>query len=404
MDNKTFYQLDSKSKVRVWNIKVVKVSENQSDIVILAGLEDGKKIETVTSITEGKNTGKKNATTPYTQAVADAETEINKKVKGGYVSDRSQMKVKGETETINKPMKGESYDPTGKKKGSYDGTDKKYGFIGKEAALDFKLDGHRYRIVLSLDKAPQFYSSGGDLVIPFPHIAEALNKLSAAHLAKVLKEYNINELQLDGEIYNHELGFYAVASACGSQVNVTDEKLELRSKMQFYIFDVVLPLSLKQRREVSELFADGKNVISTELVWYPAITKLDIENFFEGALEKGFEGAMIKLDGFPYEHKKSKQMFKYKPVDDGEFEIIGFKKSITGETLGSFICKTEDGIEFSATPKDDFGKDAVKLEIWRNQENYLGKFITVEYMGISPKDKKPRHPRAKCFRKGVSID
>ena len=403
MDKKTFYQLDSKGKVRVWDITVIE-NKNSSDIIINAGLEDGKKIETITTISEGKNIGKKNETTPYQQAVADAETEINKKVKGGYVSDRSKMKTKGETETINKPMKGESYDPTGKKKGSYDGTDKKHGFLGKETALDLKLDGHRYRIELELDEEPKFYSSGGDLVPSFPHIAHSLQKTFNEHYKEIFEKYNITKLTLDGEIYNHELGFYAVASACGTKVNITPEKLELRAKMQFHIFDVCLPVFLKERREVAKIFADGKNVILTPMKWFKNITAEDIEKFFEDALSKGYEGLMIKLDGFPYEYKRSKQMFKYKPVDDNEFEIIGFKKSITGETLGSFECRTEEGIEFKATPKDDFGTDEIKLKIWNNQSDYLGKFITVEYMGISPDDKKPRHPRAKGFRKGKSID
>lgn len=96
-------------------------------------------------------------------------------------------------------------------------------------------------------------------------------------------------------------------------------------------------------------------------------------------------------------------LFKYKPLLDDEFKVTGFLKSITGDTLGSFECITEAGVVFSANPKDDFGTDAKKKQIWDNQKDYLGKFITVEFLEYTA-DGKPRHPRAKGFRKGKSQD
>ena len=103
---KTLYQLNSNGKPKVWTIEVVKVSETLSNIVIHHGLQDGKMVEDVTPITEGKSTGRINATTVYEQAVRDAETEFNKKVKKGYVEDITQIKAKGETHSIKEPMKG----------------------------------------------------------------------------------------------------------------------------------------------------------------------------------------------------------------------------------------------------------------------------------------------------------
>jgi len=145
MNKQEFFQLDTKGKVRYWSIEVKQINENQSDIVIWAGLEDGKKIETITSITDGKNHGKVNATTPYTQAVADAQTEINKKVKNGYVSNKDEIKTKGETITIPKPMKGETYDAKGEKRGGKKGTKNldDLNMRYEEIIIETKLDGYR---------------------------------------------------------------------------------------------------------------------------------------------------------------------------------------------------------------------------------------------------------------------
>lgn len=409
MNLKEFYQIDSKSRVRYWSIKVDKISEDRSDIVINAGLLDGKKIETVTSITEGKNIGKKNETTPYTQAVADAETEINKKLKNGYVDNIDNIKSKEDTLTIKKPMKGYVYDPTGKKKDSY--TLEKIEKVNKynKIGLEVKLDGFRARYVIDNDKI-DLYSSGGDLVPEFPQISKSLRKLFEENKDWLLEKYNLNSLILDGEIYRHPEyendpfgGYNAVSRAMGTRVHIDEEKLLLRSKMQFHIFDICLDKPLIKRKEIVENFHDGVDVILSEIEWIKPDEK-HIDVYFERCLEKGFEGAMIKLDGYPYEYKRSKQMFKYKPSEDREFEIVGFKKSITGETLGSFQCVMDNGVTFYANPKDNFGSDKIKQEIWDNQNDYLGKYIIVEFMGVSKKDGKPRHPRAKDFRKGISID
>ena len=58
---------------------------------------------------------------------------------------------------------------------------------------------------------------------------------------------------------------------------------------------------------------------------------------------------------------------------------------------------------FFANPMGELGTDAAKKEIWDNQQNYIGKWVTCCYLELTS-DEIPRHPRARNFRKGKSKD
>jgi len=433
--NKTFYQLDSTGNVRVWNIQVIGI-QNNANIIINAGIENGKMIETITPITEGKNIGKINETTALGQALLDAQTEINTKIKKGYSDNRNVLKIKGETATIKAPMKAETYHPTGflsdgsLKKGSYT-LDGKAGakkttetLRGKTIGLERKYDGWRLRIKVNKNEVV-FYTSSGDVTLNFPQIEAAVRKAFDKNIAYWERKYGVTEHILDGEIYRHNLqivrdekdnvvdffyqdntsGFQATASACGSTINLTPIKLKLRNEMQFHIFDVVIDdetVLLSTRKKIAANYVDNKVILPVETIKVVADEKI-IDSYMTQFLNEGYEGLMIRVLDTPYEFKRSKYIFKYKPLMDGEYKIVGFKKSITGDTLGSFECEDENGVRFSANPMNDFGTDAKKLEIWNNQKDYLGKWITVIYLELT-NDGVPRHGRAKGFRKGKSKD
>lgn len=397
MQKTYLYQIDSKGKIREWNIEVVPVGDGTYNIVSNGGIQGGKMIQTVTNISTGLNIGKSNETTTEQQAINDAQTEINKKIKKGYVADIAQIKTKGETLTIKAPAKGEVYHPTGKNKAL---TLDKAKYRGKKVGIQYKLDGWRFRIHITRTDIT-YYTSGGDVTLEFPQISQSLRKSFDKIIDYVSDKYGVEEYYLDGEIYNHELGFQATASACGSVKNITPEKQALRDAMHFYIFDVCLDTPYSTRRKVIEYFyTDVVKEVVTEIV---DADESIIEDIFNKALSEGYEGLIIRDMESHYEYKKSKQFLKYKPVIDKEFMIVGFNKSISGETLGSFECIMEDGRTFSCNLKDSLGTDKMRKEIWDNQQDYIKKFVTVEFLEYT-KDGKPRLPRAKAFRKGQSID
>lgn len=420
--HKTLFQMDSKGKIRVWEIKVVEISDTLTNIVSYSGQEGGKMIETITPITAGSNVGKANEKSIYEQAIFDAKSEINKKVKSGYVEDKVNLKTKGETATIKAPMKGYAYAPYPDRNNK---KDKRLslddlGIKNTEVEIQVKLDGWRIRIEIDADNIT-YYTSSGDVTLEFPQVSASLRKSFDKIKDYVKEKYGVEKYYLDGEIYRHNLnlvkdakgnivdyfykdntsGFNATASACASIKNLTPIKQALRDEMQFYLFDVCMDAPYTTRKKVLEYFY-------TDTV-LPVISKRinanenEIDELFLEYLEGGYEGLMIRKLDMPYEFKRSKQLTKYKPFEDAEFKIVGFRESVQGNTLGSIEIELEDGSRAFANLKEELGDDGTKLQIWNNQSDYLDKWVTVEFMGYTP-DGSLRHPRAKAFRKGKSAD
>lgn len=430
MQKQTFYQKDTKGKTRVWTIEVVKVDNKLSNIVTSTSIEDTPTsvIETITPIDYQKNVGKANETSVHEQAITEAETEIKTKIKKGYVTDITQIKQKNETATIKDPMKGYAYhpnpDPTNNKdkRLSLD----KLEIRGVKVGISRKLDGWRYRIHVD-ENGCTFYTSSGDKTLEFPQITKSIHTSFLKIKDYVFSKYGITEYYLDGEMYAHEIlpikddknkiidfyyeknanGFAVTASACGSGKNKTtqdelsDIKRKLRNELKFHLFDVCLDAPFITRSKVLEYFFSDV-VLPVDTIYLLA-NEAEIEVLMSQFLNEGYEGLMIRKLNMPYEYKRTKQLTKYKPMIDDEFPIVGFKKSITGDTLGSLECAMPNGDKFYVNLKDDLGDDTIKQLIWDNQTDYLGKWVTVDFMEYTP-DGICRHGRAKAFRKGKSID
>jgi ATP-dependent DNA ligase len=191
---------------------------------------------------------------------------------------------------------------------------------------------------------------------------------------------------------------------------LTPIQKELRDLMQFQLFDVVLtegldgsPVLDDTRLKVIANYFDGKDIVEVTH-FEDTFTEDNVKKYMKTVLDLGYEGLMVKVPGHPYVHERSKMIFKHKPLLDDDFEITGFLESLTGNTLGSIEFKMPGTNKiFSATPKDDWGTDAMKKIIWDNQSDYKGKFATVEFLEYTP-DGVPRHGRVKGFRKGKSKD
>ena len=82
----TLYSKKATNKILEWNIKVEKNKDKSAKIIIKYGQQNGKIITNERIITEGKNIGKSNETTPYEQAILEATSKWNqKKNRNGYV-------------------------------------------------------------------------------------------------------------------------------------------------------------------------------------------------------------------------------------------------------------------------------------------------------------------------------
>ena len=428
MTKQTLYRIDSMNRIRVWSIWVEKINDDQYDIVTEDGVLDGKMKGSRVPIKFGL--GKK---TIEEQAIFDMKSTAALKEKQGYGPDLTNLKKQGETATIKAPMKAETLKlvPANDKEAKSTYTVKKTGHEGKLVRYDAKLDGWRFR--LKITKTEEiFYTSSGDITLPFPQIAAAARKAFDKNIGYWEKKYGVTEHILDGELYTHGLqvirdakdnivghffkpntsGFAAAASAGGSGKNKKSQselspiQKELRDLMQFQLFDIAIDDETvldNTRLKIIANYFDGKDIVEVTH-FEDTFTDDNVKKHMKAMLDLGYEGLMVKIPGHPYVFKRSKMLFKHKPLLDSEFEITGFLESLNGNTLGSIEFKMPGTNKiFSATPKDDWGTDAMKKIIWDNQADYKGKFATVEFLEYTP-DGVPRHGRVKGFRKGKSQD
>ena len=96
IDEKIFpvlYGNASNNKIKEWSIHVIKESEKLIKVITLNGYIDGKKAKSEKIITEGKNIGKKNETTPFDQAIFESDKKWRNKIeKNGYCESLEALK------------------------------------------------------------------------------------------------------------------------------------------------------------------------------------------------------------------------------------------------------------------------------------------------------------------------
>ena len=132
-------------------------------------------------------------------------------------------------------------------------------------------------------------------------------------------------------------------------------------------------------------------ISSTEIT----ATNETIQEYLEKFLEEGHEGMMIRQLNMGYDHKRSWQLCKVKVFEDAEYMLIGFEEEARGGYVGAFIMKSESGITFNAGASGQSVEE--RVEMWNNQDKYIGKMATVNYFGLSEYDV-PRFPKFKGVR------
>jgi DNA ligase-1 len=160
---------------------------------------------------------------------------------------------------------------------------------------------------------------------------------------------------------------------------------------------------------------------------YNAHSKEKLLELEEHCLEKGYEGIVIRNPHGLYKYGrctiKEANAFKLKRFEDDEAVIIGWEEEqhngnnaetnelgrtkrstkqsgLSGkETLGAFICKTRDGVEFKIGSGFDAGD---RQKFWENKSDLLGYIVKYKHFPIGVKDK-PRHPIFLGFRNAMDM-
>ena len=304
---------------------------------------------------EAKNIGRSNETSNEQQAVLEASSLWKKKRdrEGFVLSIEDIYNV-----TFNPPMLAKKYDGNYKKEMKF---------------IQPKLDGIRCNISCNTGEI-QSLSRHNMLFETTQHIENDVRELL---------ESNKN-IHLDGELYNHELhdDFNKIVSLVRKKKLTENDKKEIESKVKYYVYDVWFDdkeeMSFSERSEfIKNNLSNMKNVVVVPT--FKIESREDADKYFDKFRKDGYEGAIIRTDA-PYEHKRSKNLLKYKEFLDDEFEIIDVNIGKNQTIAESFTIKLKNDKICNATLA--FTDEKCK-EILENKENYIGKMATVCYFGAT---------------------
>lgn len=346
MELPKLYKKSKTGSIHLYSIKIIGQS-----IETTYGKIGGKMQKEVDLIYSGKNIGKLNETTPKEQAVAEAKSRWNKKVKSGYVEDPSGEVI------VNLPPRVGVWD-------------KKYYKDGLISTIKYNGVNGTFRLEIGVLK---LYSRSGSLLPSIPHLED--------EVVDYMMSIGTNEL--NGELYIHGEHLQDIASA-------VKKPKELSKKLKFVVFDYpsstypnfeqrLLKLSSCFSREYKYvLFSEGQRITSYE----------DIDLYMKIALKNGFEGLVIKDKDAPFVHnERSNMMWKYKIAKDEEFRVIGYELDELGHVV--YICESNVSELYFKVKRKGTNEERLLDAVSAKKNMY--KWLRVEYEMLS-KDGKPLKP------------
>ena len=97
------------------------------------------------------------------------------------------------------------------------------------------------------------------------------------------------------------------------------------------------------------------------------------------ATANGFEGVMLNDPNARYETKRVRGLLKVKKMHTADLLVVGFEQAIDGKNRGglkSIIVQLDDDNTFNVSSGLT---EEQRIDIWENQDNYIGKIIEIKY-------------------------
>lgn len=374
----TLYGKDISGKAKQWTATVL-TDGRFAKYVVEYGQVGGKLQTTSTDITEGKNIGKKNETTPLQQCCNEIRKKwSDKKEKEMYTEVAVTVDADVTTTTTNTtkvfPMLAHVYDPKSRTKIKHP--------IKFPCFVQPKLDGLRCLIYKTSDNQIVTQTRTGGLYVTMGHITKDMGPFFQSYPSLVL----------DGELYTDA---YPFEELCG-HIKRTTLTIDL-SPVHFHIYDVILPGPFSERHDFilanRHLFPNSFEIVKTD----EANTIEEFRAKFAEYVQDGYEGIMLRNKSGLYVNNRSHDLQKYKEFEEDEFKIVGFNEA-KGRDAGSviWVCLTKEGIEFDCRP---IGSIEHRKSLFENAATYIGKMLTVKFQELSEKGV-PRFPSGKAIRDG----
>ena len=351
------YKRDSKGKVRVWRAEVG-VSGASCFWRTIAGLDDGKHVESGWKVVEQKNVGKANETSLEDQAVAEMMADFNKKAERGY------FRLIGDIDKFDKikPMLASKHE------------DAKYDFEKNTYYSQPKLDGIR-----CVARKDGLWSRSGKLLLSVPHISEELKALFVTN----------PDVILDGELYNHDLreNFNKITSLVRKTKPTPEDIEESKLLVDYHVYDVIShPGTFSERSDwfASQGFNGSVQTVETTKVATPEV----LDDIYGLYLEDGYEGQMVRTDSTYQQNKRSKGLIKRKEFLTDEYDVLRVEegKGNWAGTIKRFVMQTENGQESGAGVR---GSQELMGAMFESKE--VPTWCTLRYFAPTP-DGIPRFP------------
>jgi DNA ligase-1 len=249
--------------------------------------------------------------------------------------------------------------------------------------LDYKLDGVRVLAIYNKDNnTVTMYSRNGKQFLNFGHVEKEIIEKLASKFAE--------SMVLDGEMVSSS--FQALMKQVHRKDNVeaTDAK--------YALFDILTLDEFQKGKSILgcrdrhnalvELITDTDHMFVVDKVECNLDTQEGQKIFSDYnkiAIEKGFEGIMIKDVGAPYECKRSYFMLKAKPFIEVSLEIKDTEEG-TGRNagkLGALICEGKDDDKFIRVNVGSGLTDDNRDTFWADRESLVGQIVEIRADAIT---------------------
>ena len=361
----TIYMQAKDGKVKQWEIWATEFPGLGLNLTIASvttryGIVGGNFQTNERRITEGKNVGRSNETTPYEQACLEAESKWKKKVDKGYVED-----ISGKSD-VRLPMLAQKF------------TKVKH-HIQYPALCQPKLNGVRC-FAKKVSNTGMDYSS---------RKGKSFNDTLGHLTPHLLPSMYVGEI-FDGEIYVHGWTFQQIIRAVKKH---RKESLEL----EYHVYDVADETIENDKRiwQIKSILRWDVNTPVIPVGTDIAMSENDVYTYHDKYVQEGYEGVMIRnYAGMYVFNHRSLDLQKYKEFIDEEFEIVSVKD---GEGLeeGCAIFEVENAENrFWVRPR---GSRKLRRKWLDDIENIIGKELTVRYQCLS-EDGIPIFPVGICIR------
>jgi DNA ligase 1 len=345
----TLYHRGKNGELWEWSVSVVGF-----DVITHVG-QLGGAIQRFSKEAEPKNIGRSNETTPEEQALLEARSMWERKLKGKY----SQTPEAAELPKY-KPMLAHKWQDHAHK-------------IRLPWLFQPKFDGFRC-LCFKEDGKITLYSRSGE-VFDLPHLSEELRGLPDPSV-------------LDGELYRHGVSFQKIQSWI--------QRSQPQSKtVNYHVYDVPemgdnADLSMEDRNKLLETMASysWKNIVIV-----PAISLASEEEVMEyhaQCVSQGYEGAMGRNPMAKYRYDyRSRDLLKIKAPDDSDYVIVGGRPGIGKMSdMCVFECEVRPDLRFDVMPKGDA---ALREQYLVDLPKLIGKKLKVQHFGFYASGK-PKFP------------